>query len=56
VAEKVGWGQPAPQGVYRGLAQQMGYGSYVAAAAEISVTGGNKTPPHRRGHGLRLCG
>jgi isoquinoline 1-oxidoreductase subunit beta len=42
VAEKVGWGQPAPQGVYRGLAQQMGYGSYVAAAAEISVTGGNK--------------
>jgi isoquinoline 1-oxidoreductase subunit beta len=31
VAEKVGWGKPAPQGVYRGLAQQMGYGSYVAA-------------------------
>src|SRR4030095_9172446 len=42
VAEKIGWGQPAPQGVYRGLAQQMGYGSYVAAAVEISVTGGNK--------------
>src|SRR5438067_529699 len=42
VAEKIGWGQPAPQGVYRGLAQQMAYGSYVAAAAEISVTGGNK--------------
>src|SRR5262245_38210341 len=35
VAEKVGWGKPAPQGVYRGLAQQMGYGSYVAAAAEV---------------------
>src|SRR5437899_3683011 len=47
VAEKVGWGQPAPQGVYRGLAQQMGYGSYVAAAAEISVTGGNKIKIHR---------
>jgi isoquinoline 1-oxidoreductase subunit beta len=47
VAEKIGWGQPAPQGVYRGLAQQMGYGSYVAAAAEISVTGGNKIKIHR---------
>jgi isoquinoline 1-oxidoreductase subunit beta len=42
VAEKIGWGQSAPQGVYRGLAQQMAYGSYVAAAAEISVTGGNE--------------
>jgi isoquinoline 1-oxidoreductase subunit beta len=47
VAEKIGWGKPAPQGVYRGLAQQMGYGSYVAAAAEISVTGGNKIKIHR---------
>jgi isoquinoline 1-oxidoreductase beta subunit len=47
VAEKVGWGKPAPQGIYRGLAQQMGYGSYVAAAAEISVTGGNKIKIHR---------
>jgi isoquinoline 1-oxidoreductase subunit beta len=47
VAEKVGWGQPAPQGIYRGLAQHMGYGSYVAAAAEISVTGGNKIKIHR---------
>src|SRR5262249_15864889 len=37
VAEKIGWGTPAPQGVHRGLAQHMGYGSYVAAAAEISV-------------------
>ena len=42
VAEKIGWGKPAPQGVYRGLAQFMGFGSYVAGAAEISVTGGNK--------------
>jgi isoquinoline 1-oxidoreductase beta subunit len=37
VAEKGGWGTPAPQGVYRGLAQHMGYGSYVAACAEVSV-------------------
>jgi len=47
VAEKVGWDKPAPQGMYRGLAQHMGYGSYVAAAAEISVTGGNKVKIHR---------
>jgi isoquinoline 1-oxidoreductase subunit beta len=47
VAERIGWGKPAPQGVYRGLAQQMGYGSYVAAAAEVSVTGGNKVKIHR---------
>ena len=41
------WGKPASQGIYRGLAQQMGYGSYVAAAAEISVTGGNRIKIHR---------
>ncbi len=37
VAEKAGWGKPAPTGVHRGLAQFMGYGSYVAACAEISI-------------------
>jgi isoquinoline 1-oxidoreductase subunit beta len=47
VAEKIGWGTPAPKGVYRGLAQHMGYGSYVAGAAEISVTDGNKVKVHR---------
>ena len=47
VAEKIGWGKPAPQGVYRGLAQFMGYGSYVAGAAEISVTDGSKIKVHR---------
>jgi isoquinoline 1-oxidoreductase subunit beta len=47
VAEKIGWGKPAPQGVYRGLAQYMGFGSYVAAAAEISVTDGSKVKVHR---------
>ena len=31
VAEKAGWGKPAPQGVFRGLAQVMAFGSYVAA-------------------------
>jgi isoquinoline 1-oxidoreductase beta subunit len=38
VAERVGWDKPAPQGVFRGLAQHMGYGSYVAACAEVSVS------------------
>ncbi|MET3309240.1 isoquinoline 1-oxidoreductase beta subunit [Bradyrhizobium japonicum] len=47
VAEKIGWTTPAPQGVYRGIAQVMGYGSYVAGAAEISVTDGNKIKVHR---------
>jgi isoquinoline 1-oxidoreductase beta subunit len=47
VADKIGWGKPAPQGIYRGIAQHMGYGSYVAGAAEISVTDGNKIKVHR---------
>ncbi len=41
VADKAGYGTPAPQGVYRGLSQIMGFGSYVAACAEVSVTDGN---------------
>lgn len=47
VAEKIGWSKPAPKGVYRGIAQVMGYGSYVAGAAEISVSDGNKIKVHR---------
>lgn len=47
VAEKIGWDTPAPKGVYRGIAQHMGYGSYVAGAAEISVTEGSKIKVHR---------
>jgi isoquinoline 1-oxidoreductase beta subunit len=47
VAEKIGWDKPAPQGVSRGLAHLMSYGSYVAAAAEISVTDGSKIKVHR---------
>jgi isoquinoline 1-oxidoreductase beta subunit len=40
VAKGIGWEKPAPAGVHRGLAQIMGFGSYVAAAAEVSVTSG----------------
>jgi isoquinoline 1-oxidoreductase beta subunit len=46
VAEKIGWGEPAPQGVHRGIAQMMAFDSYVAAAAEVSVSGG-KIKIHR---------
>jgi isoquinoline 1-oxidoreductase beta subunit len=41
VATKAGWGTPAGQGVHRGLAQCMAFGSYVAACAEVSVNGSN---------------
>jgi isoquinoline 1-oxidoreductase beta subunit len=37
-AAKAGWGTPAPQGIYRGLAQYHAYASYVAAVAEVSIT------------------
>jgi isoquinoline 1-oxidoreductase beta subunit len=47
VADRAGWGKPAPQGVYRGLAQMMAFGSYVAACAEISVSGGDKVKVKR---------
>ena len=47
VAEKIGWGKPAPKGVYRGLAHLKAFNSYVAGAAEISVSDGNKVKIHR---------
>ncbi|MGZ3407968.1 MAG: xanthine dehydrogenase family protein molybdopterin-binding subunit, partial [Polyangia bacterium] len=47
VAERVGWDKPAPQGRHRGLAQIMGFGSYVAACAEVSVDPDGKLRVHR---------
>ena len=47
VAERIGWGKPAPQGIYRGLAHMKAFGSYVAAAAEISVGAGDKIKVQR---------
>jgi isoquinoline 1-oxidoreductase subunit beta len=47
VADRAGWGKPAPAGVHRGLAQMMSFASYVAACAEISVSDGNKVKVHR---------
>ena len=46
-AEKIGWGKPAPSGRYRGLSVLKAFNSYVAGAAEISVTDGNKVKVHR---------
>lgn len=47
VAEKAGWGTPLPAGVHRGIAQFMGYGSYSAAVAEVSVSPQGKLKVHR---------
>ena len=47
VAEKIGWEKSPPEGIHRGIAQMMAFGSYVAAAAEISVSNGNKIKVHR---------
>ena len=46
-ADKGGWGKPLPSGVHRGIAQFMGYGSYSAAVAEVSVSGEGKVKVHR---------
>jgi isoquinoline 1-oxidoreductase beta subunit len=47
VAEGIGWDTPAPEGRFRGLCQHMGYGSYVAAAAEVSVDDRGRLTIHR---------
>jgi isoquinoline 1-oxidoreductase subunit beta len=47
VAERVGWDKPPPKGRFRGLAQTMGFGSYVAACAEVSVSAEGELTVHR---------
>ena len=50
-AQRAGWGTPAApvngQTVHRGLAQIMGFGSYVAACAEVSVSPAGELTIHR---------
>jgi isoquinoline 1-oxidoreductase subunit beta len=46
VAERAGWGK-APAGVHQGLAQFMGYGSYVAACAEVAIGDEGRLRIHR---------
>jgi isoquinoline 1-oxidoreductase subunit beta len=47
VAQKADWGKPLPAGMHRGVAQFMGYASYSAAVAEVSVTSAGKLKVHR---------
>ena len=47
VAAKIGWDKKPKKGMYRGLAQTMGFGSYVAACAEVSVNKDGKLKIHR---------
>ncbi len=55
VAEKGDWGKPLPAGVFRGIAQFMGYGSYSAAVAEVSVSPSGEVKVHRMVLGVN-CG
>ena len=41
------WGKPLPPGVFRGIAQFMGYASYSAATAEVSVSAKGEVRIHR---------
>lgn len=47
VAQHVGWETPPPAGIFRGIAQTMGYGSYVAGCAEVSVSDDGHLKIHR---------
>jgi isoquinoline 1-oxidoreductase beta subunit len=47
VAERAGWGTPLPKGVYRGIAQTCGFGSYTSAVAEVSVSPKGELKIHR---------
>lgn len=47
VAERMNWTSKPKAGVFRGIAQQFSFGSYVAAGCELSVTDGTKIKIHR---------
>ena len=46
-AERAGWGTPLPKGVFRGIAQNTGFGSFTAAVAEVSVSSKGELSIHR---------
>ncbi|OYQ36795.1 hypothetical protein CHU95_03220 [Niveispirillum lacus] len=54
VADAIGYGRPAPAGRFRGLGYSRGFGSYCAAAVELSVT--NKVVTLHRIVGALDCG
>ena len=47
VAERAGWGTPTPPGVFRGVCQNNGFGSYTAAVAEVSVSDQGQLKIHK---------
>jgi isoquinoline 1-oxidoreductase beta subunit len=46
-AQKAGWGQPLPPGVFRGIALNESYGSHCAQVAEVSVNAKGEVRVHR---------
>jgi isoquinoline 1-oxidoreductase subunit beta len=54
-AQKAGWGQPLPAGVFRGIAVAQSFGSYVAEVAEVSL-GADGTPKVHRVVAAVDCG
>ncbi|HSB68708.1 MAG TPA: molybdopterin cofactor-binding domain-containing protein, partial [Candidatus Methylomirabilis sp.] len=46
-AQKAGWGQPPPAGVFRGIALNESYGSHCAEVAEVSVSQKGAVRVHR---------
>ncbi len=39
-AEKAGWGQPKPEGIFQGVGAHFSFGTYVAQIADVSVVDG----------------
>jgi isoquinoline 1-oxidoreductase beta subunit len=46
-ADKAGYGKPLPAGHFHGISQVMGYGSYVAGVAEVSVSADGQLKIHK---------
>ena len=46
-AQKAGWSQPLPKGVYRGIAVLEAFATYVAEVAEVSIDKDNNVKVHR---------
>jgi isoquinoline 1-oxidoreductase beta subunit len=47
VAKAADWGKPLPSGVFRGIAETEGYGSYTACVCEVSVNARGEVKIHR---------
>jgi isoquinoline 1-oxidoreductase beta subunit len=47
VTKAAGWGSQLPNGVFRGVAETEGYGSWTACVCEVSVNGRNEVKIHR---------